>query len=233
MRIAICDDREECLEQTLSAVKKCLPGVEARIDLYKNGLIFLQAFQDRPYDLVFLDIEMPQIDGITLAKRLRKISGDVPIIFLTSHIEYALEGYEVNALRYLTKPVDPGKLRQVLSLLVERMRQQRTLWIKTELCEQKIQIKDIVFMEAQNQNILICTTTEAYCVRYNLSDYEKELAQDGFFRVHRGYLVSLAHVKSIGKNEVTMGDGTALPVSRSKEKELKEALFEFIRREAI
>lgn len=233
MRIAICDDQEECLQQTLSVVKKCMHGVEARIDLYKNGFAFLRSFQDRPYDLVFFDIEMPEIDGITLAKKLRKISSDVPIIFLTSHIEYALEGYEVNALRYLTKPVDPNKLNDVISVVLERIRQQRILWIKTELGEQKLSVKDIVFMEAQNQNILICATTEAYSVRYNLSDYERELAQDGFFRIHRGYLVSLAHVKSIGKNEVTMDDGTALPVSRSKEKELKEALFEFIRREAI
>ena len=233
MRIAICDDQEECLEQALFAIKKCLLGVDARVDLFKRGSLFLRAFMGRPYDLVFLDIEMPETDGITLAKKLRKLSKDVPIIFLTSHIEYALEGYEVNALRYLTKPVDPTKLRNVLSVVVERIRQQRILWIKTDMGEQKLLVKDILFMEAKNQNVLIYTATDAYCVRYNLTDYEKELAQDGFFRIHRGYLVSLAHIKSVGKCEIALDNTTTLPVSRSKEKELKELLFQFIRKEAF
>ena len=152
MRIAICDDQAVCLEQTLAAVRKCISAAEARIDLFKSGMSFLREFRNRPYDLVFLDIEMPEMNGITVAKNLRIIHKDVPIIFLTSHIEYALEGYEVNALRYLTKPVDPQKLRDVLSVVVERMRQQRILWIKTDMGEQKLLVKDILFMEAQNQN---------------------------------------------------------------------------------
>lgn len=233
MRIAICDDQAVCLEQTLSAVRRCVSVAEARIDLFKSGLSFLKEFKSHPYDLVFLDIEMPEIDGITLAKKLRKLNADVPIIFLTSHIEYALVGYEVNALRYLTKPVDPNKLRDVLSVVMERMRQQRILWIKTDMGEQKLLVKDILFMEAQNQNILIYTTKDAYCVRYNLSDYEKELVQDGFFRIHRGYLVSLSRIKSIGRGEITLNNNTVLPVSRTKEKNLKEALFQHIRKEAL
>lgn len=233
MRIAICDDQAVCLEQTLSAVRKCVSVAEAHIDLFKSGLTLLKEFKTRPYDMVFLDIEMPEIDGITLAKKLRKLSADVHIIFLTSHIEFALEGYEVNALRYLTKPVDPNKLRDVLSIVMERMRQQRILWIKTDMGEQKLLVKDILFMEAQNQNILIYTTKDSYCVRYNLSDYEKELVQDGFFRIHRGYLVSLSRIKSIGKGEITLNNNTVLPVSRTKEKNLKEALFQHIRKEAL
>ena len=79
----------------------------------------------------------------------------------------------------------------------------------------------------------LCTKSGNYCVRYNMADYETELEADGFFRIHRGYLVSLGHIKSIGKNEVTMNDRTVLPVSRTKDKALKEALFQYIRREAI
>ncbi len=233
MRIAICDDEAICLEQTVAAVRRCLQGVDAHIDLFRSGQTFLREFKSLPYDLVFLDIEMPEMDGITTAKKLRKLHRDVPIIFLTSHIEYALEGYEVNALRYFTKPVDPGKLRSVLSAVVERIRRQRVLWIKTDMGEQKLSIGDILFMEAQNQNILIYTVKEAYSVRYNLGNYERELSQDGFFRIHRGYLASLAHIKSMGKGEVTLDNNTILPVSRNREKELREALFAHIQKEAL
>lgn len=233
MRICVCDDEKQCREQTVWAIRECLKGMDYGVDAFACGSEFMEAFTKKPYDLVVFDIEMPEIDGISLAKKLRSIHKDVPIIFLTSHLEYALEGYEVNALRYLTKPVDVEKLRNVLFLVMESMKKQRNLWIKTEMGDQKLAIKDILFMEAQNQNILICTSGEAYSVRYNISDYEKELEQDGFFRIHRGYLVSLAHVKTIGKNEVTLDDGTVLPVSRSKEKDLKEALFQYTRQTAI
>lgn len=233
MRVAICDDQVEYLQQNAVAVRKYLQGEDVLVDVFKDGNALLKAFTKRAYDVVFLDIEMPEIDGITAARKLRQLSSEVYIIFLTSHIEFALEGYEVNALRYLTKPIDPTKLREVLKFVVDKMRQQRALWIKTDLFEGKVQIKDILYMESQNQNVLICTEKESYSVRYNLGDYEKELAQDGFFRVHRGYLVSLAHIKSVGKGEVLLDDNTSLPVSRAKERELKDVLFQYIRREAF
>ena len=233
MRIAICDDQLECRQQAESAIRHCLKGTDLLIDVYKDGSSFLRSSQKSPYDVVFLDIEMPEMDGITLAKRLRKLQNDIPIIFLTSHIEFALEGYEVNALRYLTKPVNIVKLHEVLSYVITQKQQQRVLWVKDDLCDKRIQIKDILYMEAQNQNILISTVADTYSVRYNISDYEKELQQDDFFRVHRGYLVSLAHVKSVGKNEVHLDNGVTLPVSRTKEKALKEALWQYIRRVAI
>lgn len=91
MRIAICDNQVECLNHTASAVQKCIRGMDAHIDLFKSGTPLLQTFRKKPYDLVILDIEMPEIQGIQLAKALRTLSKDVPIIFLTSHIEYALD----------------------------------------------------------------------------------------------------------------------------------------------
>ena len=233
LRIAICDDLAQCRIRTENAIRECLKGMDYGLTVYKDGNDFLKDFRQKPFDLVFLDIEMPEIDGITLAHQLRAVSPEVPIIFLTSHLEYALEGYEVRALRYLTKPIDPQKLREVLSYVLRQQQEQRAFWVKTDYAEQKLPIRDILYMEAQNQNILICTAKESYSVRYNLSDYENELAQDGFFRIHRGYLVSLAHIKSIGKGEVTIDNGDILPVSRSKEKALKEALFDHVRKEAF
>lgn len=232
MRIAICDDEVQFRTQAFTAIRECMPG-EALVDPFRDGSSFLQAFSQKPYDLVFLDIEMPELDGISVARRLRQLNKDVPIVFLTGHIEYALEGYEVNALRYLTKPISMPKLQEVLRYVAAQLQQHRVLWVKTELTEEKIHIKDILFMEAQNQNILIHTKRGVHSVRYNLSDYEKELAQDGFFRIHRGYLVSFAHIKSVGKGEVTLTNNVRLPVSRTKEKELKEALFQHIRKEAF
>ncbi len=233
MRIAICDDEAPCRQQAVQAINACTKSLDILTDLFENGNTLLQSFQKNPYDLVFLDIEMPEIDGISLARKLRDLSRDVPIVFLTSHIEYALEGYEVNALRYLTKPIQAEKLQELLGYVMDRMQAQRTLWLKTDMGEERVLLKEILYLEAQNQNIVIRTTDREYTVRYNLGEYEKELSQDGFFRIHRGYLVSLRHVKSLGKHEVTLSENTVLPVSRTKEKSLKEAIFQYIREEAI
>lgn len=233
MRIAICDDEPQCRQQAVQAIHECTRSLDILTDVFESGSLFLQSFQKIPYDLVFLDIEMPEIDGISLARKLREWSRDVPIVFLTSHIEYALEGYEVNALRYLTKPIRSEKLQELLDYVQERIQEQRTLWLKTDMGEERVLVKEILYLEAQNQNILIRTAERDYLVRYNLGEYEKELSADGFFRIHRGYLVSLRHIKSLGRHEVTLSGSTILPVSRTKEKALKEALFQYIREEAI
>ena len=157
MRIAICDDEFQCRQQTVQAIDECMRNIDILADVFENGRDFLQAFQKNPYDLVFLDIEMPETDGISLARKLRSLSCDVPIVFLTSHIEYALEGYEVNALCYLTKPIQCEKLNELLGYVMERIREQHDLWIKTDMGEERILVKDILYLEAQNQNILICT----------------------------------------------------------------------------
>ncbi len=233
MRIAVCDDEAQCRMQLISAVNSTMHSLDCAVDGYEDGREFLRRFSETPYDLVFLDIEMPQINGIALARELRKLSADVPIVFLTAHIEYALEGYEVNALRYLTKPVQPEKLREVTDYVSNKILNRRSLWIKTEEGEERLSLGDILFFEAQNQNVLIHTAEGVRSVRYNISDYEKELGGDGFFRIHRGYLVPLSKIKTIGTKEITLQGGICLPVSRSKEKELREALFRFVREESI
>ena len=103
MRIAICDDEERYRIELKTILNKLLINADLNIDTFDDGNILADAFAASPYDLVFLDIEMPALDGITLAKKIRSRSENVFIVFLTSHIEYALEGYEVNALRYLTR----------------------------------------------------------------------------------------------------------------------------------
>lgn len=232
MRIAVCDDELQCRRQLVDAVHSVEKSLDVMVSAFEDGEELLRGFEESPYDLVFLDIEMPGMDGITVARSLRKLSGDVAIVFLTAHIEYALEGYEVNALRYLTKPVQPEKLREIIDHVAAKSRAQRSIWIKTDCEEIRLSLSDILYFEAQNQNVLIRTVRQEYTVRHNISDYEKELAADGFFRVHRGYLVSLRRISSLGKGEVVLGD-IRVPVSRSKEKELRDALFSCVKEGAI
>lgn len=233
MRIAVCDDEQKFIDDFKRITDKLYPSLDMVVDTFSDGAELLKSFGFRAYDLVFLDIEMPEMDGITLAEKLRETSDEVSIVFLTGHIEYAVKGYEVNALRYLTKPADEQKVKDVIERVLKKLGDVKMLWIKTDEGEVKLRLSDILFIESQNQNVLISTAEDSYSVRGNMNDYEKRLEQEGFFRIHRGYIVSLARVSRLSGKEVVMEDGTTLPVSRSKEARLKEVLFSFISREAF
>ena len=213
VRIAICDDEERYRIELKTILNKLLINADLNIDTFDDGNILADAFAASPYDLVFLDIEMPALDGITLAKKIRARSENVFIVFLTSHIEYALEGYEVNALRYLTKPVDIEKLKEVIRYVQEKQGSSRQIIIKEDGEEILIDINDVIYMESMNQNVRIVTAKGEHVIRYNIGDFEEQLKNDGFFRIHRGYLISLAKVKKLSKNDV---------------KPLKEALYTYV-----
>ncbi|MCR4731524.1 MAG: LytTR family DNA-binding domain-containing protein [Saccharofermentans sp.] len=228
MRIAICDDEERYRIELKTILNKLLINTDLNIDTFDDGNILADAFAASPYDLVFLDIEMPALDGITLAKKIRSRSENVFIVFLTSHIEYALEGYEVNALRYLTKPVDIEKLKEVIRYVQEKQGSSRQIIIKEDGEEILIDINDVIYMESMNQNVRIVTAGGEHVIRYNISDFEDQLKNDGFFRIHRGYLISLSKVRKLSGNDVILDGGETLPVSRSNVKPLKEALYTYV-----
>ncbi len=236
MRIAVCDDEEKFRIDERNLIDKLAGSLDVVVDAFSDGNDLIAAFDKKPYDVLFLDIEMPAMDGITLAKKLRARSEDIYIVFLTGHVEYALQGYEVNAIRYLTKPVKEDKLREVLRFVMDKNVSKRQLMIREDGEELLLNISDIVYFEAQNQYVMIYSSGEEHLVRYNIGDFEEKLKNDGFFRIHRGYLVSLGKVKKLVKNEVIMDmsrSEVSLPVSRSNLKALKDALYTYVENTAF
>lgn len=233
MRIAICDDEKKFIDDFKRITDKLYRSLDIIVDTFSSGAELLKSFKNRAYDLVFLDIEMPGMDGITLAEKLREISEEVGIVFLTGHIEYAIQGYEVNALRYLTKPADESKVKDIIDRVIKKTEGEKLLWIKTDEGEKKIRLSEVMFIESQNQNVVINTLDNSYSVRGNMGDYEVRLAPEGFFRIHRGYLVPISKIETISGKEVIMEDGTSLPISRSKVNPLKDKLFSYVSKEAF
>ena len=236
MRIAICDDEEKFRVQEKNLVDRLSGSLDVVVDAFDDGRDLLKRFDSNPYDLVFLDIEMPTMDGITLAKEIRKRGQQVQIVFLTGHVEYAIEGYEVNALRYLTKPVNEEKLKEVLRHVMDQNVQGKQLILREDGEDLVLNVSDIYYMEAQNQYVMIYASDGEHLIRANIGDFEEQLKNDGFYRIHRGYLVSLAKVKKLLKGEVSLEyhkNAVMLPVSRSNVKPLKEALYAFVEKAAF
>lgn len=255
MKIAICDDEQvqiEYIESIIAGWSK-KKGQSCKVEAYPSAESFLFAYEDnKDYDILLLDVEMGELSGIDLAKRLRRDNSKAEIIFLTSHFEFYGEGYEVDALHYLIKPIAPDKLMTVLDKAVEKLAVEPPSVVIT--CEGetiKLYEKDICYVESLLHYIVIHAHTPAsssnntmgvacvkgpsgnigsagekeYRIKENISSFEQKLSQD-FYRIHRSVLVNLKQIVRISKTLVTMENGTELPLARGKYDALNEAFIE-------
>lgn len=185
---------------------------------------------DNSLDIIFLDIKMKQMDGMQTARRLREKNHHVQIIFMTSAPEYALEGYKVNAFDYLVKPVNYRSFCEMMDHLLKRLaRESDCLRIKNNDSINKIYISSIIYIETFQRNLLIHTPETNYISHEKLGIMEKKLADKGFFRCNSGYLVNLAFVDQLDRQEnlLHLSSGDCISVSRPRKKDCIQALSEY------
>ena len=181
--------------------------------------------EDKAYDILLLDVEMKNINGIELAKRIRKDNNRAEIIFITSHFEFVGEGYEVDALHYLIKPISVEKLTQVLTKAAEKLSvEPPSVVISCEGETVKLYESDILYVESFLHYIVIHTKDNEYKIKENISVFENKVS-DVFYRIHRSYLVSLKYITRISRTSVNIGN-TELPLSRGKYDNINRAFIE-------
>lgn len=227
MKIAVCDDEELFLKklyqyfwkQQEDSVKGFLSPT-ALLEKYRAG---------ERYDVVFLDIVMEPMNGIDLAKEIRRMDQSVVIVFLTVALEYAPAGYEVNAFRYLLKPVAEADLAHVLNEIKKTLDVSfDTILLETPECEILIHTEELYYLEADNKESILHYMGDTIKVRKSLSELEEELSAGHFFRVHRKYLVNLAHVREFDEKKLTLDCGRTLPLSRRRGMTFRNALNQYI-----
>jgi DNA-binding LytR/AlgR family response regulator len=231
----VCDDETIFREELIRALYDAFGKLELSCASFSDGDQLLAAHeQGQQFDAVFLDIEMPGRNGMETAGELRSRGFVSPIVFLTSHTELAMDGYEVAAFRFLSKPVREEKLQKTLYDLKAELSEKNRLMIRYEGEELVLLLDDIIYVEARNNQISIVTASEEYTIRKKISDIENELKNlsDCFVRVHRGYIVNLSHVKKHHGNEVFITGDTVLPLSKGYVNHFKEQLFEYVRNSA-
>lgn len=233
MKIAICDDEWIQLQATKAQLEEAYKSLDLRIDVFQDGRQLIASTEKICYDLIILDIEMPGIDGLSVARKLRELKQETALVFLTSHLEYALKGYEVNALRYLTKPIKKEQLTEIINHLIEKNSEARRILLKAEDEMVMVSVRDILYMEACNQDIRIVTGDREYLRRYNIRDYEEQLNPYFFVRCHRSYLVNLSHIARIAGRDIVVDNQDIIPLSRTREKSVKEALILYTKRSAL
>lgn len=232
MRIAVCDDEKYFRDTICEAINSFYKSLDVICTAYENGSALISAFErGQRFDAVFLDIEMPPPDSMETARRLHEFSPELPVIFLTSHTELAMDGYEVGAFRFLQKPVIPEKLTQALKDSRQLTANTKTVCIRSEGEEHYISPDSIIFAEADNNTVRFITSEREYKMRMKLTEAMAMLdsVSDNFCRIHRSVIVNLSHIVSRNEKEVRLDSGTVLPVSKSYGEELKKRLMDYIR----
>lgn len=230
-RIAICDDEQKQIEAVEAILLKWShrTGNVCQICAFPSGEAFLFAYEEnKAYDILLLDVKMRDISGIDLARRIREEDGRAEIIFLTSYFEFAGEGYDVDALHYLLKPVAEDKLMEVLDRAAEKLaRQPPYVVIVCEGSTIKLYEAQILYVEAFLHYISIHTTAGEYRIKENISTFGEKLS-GAFFRMHRSYLVSLRYINRISRTSVTLEGGIELPLARGKYDEINRAYISYM-----
>lgn len=234
MKIAICDD-DWHMQQTLRTfIDETYQDLDMLVDGFTSGEALLAAIgkQTQPYELILLDIEMTGMDGIETAKRVRRVLPDCYIIFITSHDEFALTGYEVQAFRYLVKPFRPEKLREAISAVREALADQCMLHVEDGPVEALVRAQDIFYVEAQDKRVRLVTSAQEYFDRRALDETERLLDHEDFYRVHRSYLINLRYVAFMDGTTVQLVNGDTVPISRLRKKAFRQAFQAYVKRTA-
>lgn len=217
-RVAICDDSGQDAEFVKSMLIRWADQreIEACPEVFSSGESFLFCYtEDKRWDILLLDIEMGAMDGVTMAKTIRRDNDSIQIVFITGFADFVAEGYEVSALHYLMKPVSPDKLFTVLDRAVANLqKKERVLLLPIDGEMVRLSIGQVQHVEAFSHSVAITTRGQTLQVRMPISKIEKMLGA-GFVRCHRSYLVGVRHIARISRTEVFMDSGKVLPISRS------------------
>lgn len=233
IRIIICDDDDVFLNKLQHAIEVALQrmAISAKIHTF-NSMEKIGQPIFASCDIAFLDIDFAhtRYNGLDIARTLRKVRKDAIIIFVTNFIEYAPEGYEVQAFRYVLKIDIEKKLQEYLQHAVTQLQSVcETLKIKVNGEIIDIPLNSILYIESQLRMVMIHVqrdlcgkSIKTYSCYASLSEMEKQLEPQGFLRIHKSYLVNMAHLKRFQCKEATLDNGTALRVSEQNYAEQKK-----------
>ena len=227
-RAAIVDDNRidaSFTEQALTAwAENRQLAVQAECFDSAEKFLFRYA-GDKAWDILLLDIEMNAMDGVTMAKKVRAQNEAVQIVFITGYSDYIAEGYEVAALHYLMKPVSRDKLFAVLDRALEKRRQEdRCLNLEATGEMVRIPFYEIRYLDVR-QNYVTVHAKKDYTVKRTLGEFEKEL-DDRFCRVGRSMIVNLRFIRRVTRTDVTLSDGSVLPLPRGAYEPLNRAIIQ-------
>lgn len=229
IKIAICDDEPLYLEK----IKKYLTDVdgsnEFEISAFRSGEELLSGYTPGLFDIIILDIEMDGMNGLEAAERIRRKDEDVLLMFLTSHSEFAIDGYAVNAYRYMLKgESDYLCMRQIESIISEYKQSVSALVVESKGSTISCRYKDIFYLEVLNKTAILHKRDSSVEFPGRISELEDRLSGSDFVRTHKSYIVNLANVDYLEAKEVLLNNGKRVPIGRKYKDALTESYIKFM-----
>lgn len=226
-KMAICDDSQIDRQYVMNMVQKwaSLNSHLVHIDSYSTAESFLFSYeQNKDYDILLLDIEMGAMDGVSMAKQLRKDNDTVQIIFITGYSDYIAEGYEVAALHYLMKPVKEDKLFMVLDRAIDKLaKNEKVLNIESGGEMLRIPIYQIRYVDVHGNYITIHYTSDS-TFKMSLHELERNL-DERFYRAGRSVIINLAYINRVTRSEIKLKDGTIIALPRGAYEGINRAII--------
>ena len=230
IRVAIVEDDAEVQGVLQEYVRRYTRqyGTEFEVTVFADGVDILEDYR-AVYDIIFLDVEMKHLDGMTTAERIRQMDADVILIFITNMAQYAIGGYAVGALDYVLKPVPYFAFSQQLRKAEEQLRRRARhyLALPVEGGMRRLDSSLIYYLESEGHRVHFYTEEGDFVAAGTLKAFEEKLAERPFARCNSGYLVNLAQVQAVQQNTVQVGP-CELQVSRPKRKGFLAALTDYI-----
>lgn len=233
MNIAICDDERFFREELQTVIEGylLLRGISIHIQLYESGLQLLKECDIVNQDVIFLDMRMKEMNGLEVAKEIRRKGEKVFIIYVSSYMEYAASGYEVNALRYILKGNNFEKsVKESLDAVTEEMRKRdRIENFSFRGKEMAMQLGYLEYIESKRHKLYfhMAEKNKIYEMYEKLDNIERRIQEYGFVRVHQSYLVNIKYVEVCERYQIKLQSGAVISIPRSKYKAVFNKLFSF------
>lgn len=219
----MCDDDKIMVERISNKLQEFYS--ECEVNKYEDSESLLADSSKQLFDALFLDIDMPGLNGMDLAEKIRRDNKYVKIIFVTNMEEFVYAAYKYQVFRFVRKIFLFDELLEAMSALQEVLTSENEyISIKTETEMIEVKIRDIRYIESQLHSSIINTVNHTFKVGKSISEYERLLKNSGFIRTHKCYLVNFRYIYSIGNTDVNLTDKSKVPLSRNKIKETKTKL---------
>lgn len=227
--IAVVDDDQQEMQQLVDYVEHYFQekGEEHIIYRYSDGVEFIRSRE--LYDIVFLDIRLGEMDGMDAARFLRIVNKEAQLIFVTHMAQFAIRGYEVDAMDFIIKPIDQYSIERVLDKAIKRITDYRnvTLALKTSDGIVRIASGSIYYVEVYDHDLIYHTEQGDYKVRGSLAEARRKLDDRQFIQCNRSYLVNMRHIKRVRSDYVEVSDAR-VQISKSHQKEIEQRFVNYL-----
>jgi DNA-binding LytR/AlgR family response regulator len=237
MRICLVDDESTQLDYLKLIIEKWANknNTDMKLDFYHSAEEMLfESNQSYPFDMIVLDIQMGKMNGIELAKKIREIDKNIVIAFISGIADYVYEGYEVQAIRYILKPVKENEVEKLLDYVLKHKTKENKYLILSVSGENiKVNYDDILYFESMGHYIIVHLEKEEFEYKYNISDLCHDLVESEFIRTHRSYVMNIKYLEKITKKECLLTNNITVPLSRNSYKSVNMKFINYYKGKGV